>query len=421
VKRVVLGLVVLALVATGFWLYRDRRRSEMRVRLSDARLVEFDDREVTGLEIRTPRATWSVERAGEGWAIGAPVRDVADATTVSSLMSSLRLSPVMRTIEEPEALASYGLEPATAEIVLRGVQVPRVWLGTLIPTMDGVFARVEGRAGVLVLNMSPDGYLAATNPIVLRQQALVDLVGTSLRRVELRSRGGTLRLVREADGWWTAEPGRLPASDATVTALIDSLVGTQVAGFLDDADPVDPALGLGPEGLEVVLASPTVSRTLRIGGTVGQYDRAVKRSDREPVLLVAAADLESLPLDLDAYRGVRLTRVNRYKVVSFRYVADGETLEARRQGEDGPWLSGGVELPEEQVYLLLSRLLEMRGSWLPADSGSGGRPPAAVLEFETEDGLPERIEYGADGTATIRSVPEGRFKGSSPPPPPVLG
>jgi len=420
VKRVLLGLLVLALAATGLWMFRHQKRAEVRGRLSEARLLEFDDREVTALEIATPRARWRLDRGDEGWTIGTPVRDVADTPTIASLMTALRLSPVVRTIEQPDALATYGLEPAAAEIVLEGVEAPRVWLGTVVPTLDGVFARVEGREGVLVLVLSLDGYQAATNPVVLRQHAVVDLTTSSVVRAELRVRGEKLVLGREEDGWWTVEPRRLPASDGAVSTLIETLTAAQVAGFLDGSDPDDPGLGLGPESLEILLVSPSATRTVRLGTVVGEGDRAVKRADRESVLLVALEDLAELQSDLGSYLGERLTRVNRYNVLAFRYTAEGGNVEARRQGADGAWESGGSTVPDDEVYLLLARLLEMRGSWLARKPGSGGGPPAAVLEFETGNGVTDRIEYRPDGTATVGSVPDGTFTASSPPPAPRL-
>ena len=44
----------------------------------------------------TTRRRGQVERGNGGWTIGTPVRDAADAQTVSRLLSSLLLSPVLR-------------------------------------------------------------------------------------------------------------------------------------------------------------------------------------------------------------------------------------------------------------------------------------------------------------------------------------
>lgn len=414
VKRILIGLLVLAVAATAFFVLRKQRAEEGRSARAGSRFVLFDDREVTSLEIVNRESQWELGRANGAWEIRTPVRDATDSMALGRLFSGLRHAVVTRTLETPESLDSYGLDPAAAEIVLGGVEAPRILLGDVVPTRDGVFARLEGRSGVLVLQMMVDAYRFAVNPALLRQRSVLGVSASTVQRVEVEVAGATRALEYEEDGWWLVEPGRVPASDDVVAALLSALGEVEVAGFLDGADPADPALGLGSGSPEIVVYAGEATRTIRLGAKREGGLRVVLREDRPSPLLVPGEGLEGVPPAEGSFLGTRLTRVNRYEVTWFRYGAEGDVVEARRQGENG-WVSGEDPVPDETVYLLLARLLEMRGTWSAGPAPKGAAPVAATLEFETETGGTGRITYTSGGDAFVDSIPGAVFRGSSPP------
>lgn len=416
-RRILLALAVAAALGVLLYTLVRKEEGEAREARADARLVLFDDRSVTSLVLSTRDGRARFEGRGASWRMTEPLEDAGDAAAIETLLGALRRVPVRRTISDPESLGSYGLDPPVASIEIGAAgPVPRVDLGDPDPTGEGLFARVAGRDGVLVLGLPEAFALQGPSPQRLRDPTLLGALANEIAKIGIRSGDGSLGLSREPDGWWIVEPARLPASDASVAGLLSRLEAVSVRVFGDGIDPADPALGLGPESLRITVETPGVEREIVLGTTAPDGLRAALRDDRKTVLRVEKADEIDPAPRVEAFLDEKLTKANRYRVVEFTDESDGRAVRATRKGE-GSWeTEDGTPVPEDAVLAYLARLLEAPiAGTAPATTAPAGR----VATYRLEDGTEERIEVLPGGLARRASLPETAFrlKGPLPDPP----
>jgi hypothetical protein len=419
-RRIGIAAALFLLLLAGFLVLRARERWRGASEREASSFLRFDDRQVTGLTVTFQGVDWKMLREASAWTIVAPLSEAADVEAVQGILRACRRATVQRVIEEPEALSSYGLDPPRARIRLEGVGLPAVDVGNEAPAGQGIFARVGGRPGVLVLDPLEGGGLLLAEPARFRDRALVRVSASEVGALEVRSRNGRLRARKEPDGWWIELPRRLPASELEVERLLRGVQTARVRDFGDGLDPRDAALGLGQGALELELETTSGRRILRFGAATEEGVRYVKRDDRATVLLVEAGSLPEIPTSVEALRERKLTKVNRYAVARFEYRRGGRTVSAAR-AKGGPWTGlAGERFEAGAVSEFLSKVLEAPTvGWTQAPPPG---PPQAVLDFELEDGGRDRVDFYSNGTARVGSLPGVLFRvASKPPEPPPFG
>lgn len=395
-------LVVLA-AAAFFWQGRKARVQENRER-NEARLLSFDDRAVDGLDIRIHDTDHRLELRDRGWYLAGPVHDRADDDVVADLLSALKRSRVRRTLDQPEGLDSYGLDPPQVRIALRGTPAPILGLGDVIASQDGRFAFADDRAGVLVIEAFPGWPLMLESIDAFRQRTLTEGASGASASLTIRGPGSEVALSRAEDGWWIDRPRRLPASERAVTRLLDGLDAAEVVRFVDGADADDPAFGFA-NGSSIVFGGPDGTTEVRLGGAAGAGERYASRDDREAILVVPDDGLVDGPRSIESLLAERVTKVNRYHVIEFDYRAGQERYALRREGDvwrrDG---ADGVVVEDGVAYGWLQRVLEARvDGW--AEPPAPGVTPIAELRFTTESGVRDRVAWYPGGLAVLDSEP----------------
>lgn len=404
-RRLVPALAVLVVLAgTAYWL-SVREKKQARAERVESRLLAFDDRQVRALTLTVRGVRWRFERAPEGWKVVEPVRDAADDVTVVELIGAARRTPVARVVDDPEGMSSYGLDPPVAAIRLEGVDVPALEIGDRDPTGEGLFARVQGRPGVLVLDADQGRTLTAIVPERMRDRSPTGVLLSEVLGVDLRTPEGSISLQREADGWWIREPLRVPAGDREVDTLLRTLDQAKIVAFDDAADPREPARGLSPPRLEAELRTAAGARTIRLGAEAGAADRRwATRDDRPGVMTYEIAGTDRISPSVGGFAGDQLTRVNRYAVVRLVFVRGDERFEAIRQGKDA-WTSAGRSVPPDEVYGFLVRVLNASVTGFDASASAKEPEVEASLDFEVETGPSDRIEFLGGRRARVRSIP----------------
>jgi len=415
-KKLVVAVFVLTVLISAAWWVGRKDESDARAQRAEARLLVFDDRNVTAMTVEMQGVAWRFERLADGWRITAPIRDAAHQNGATSLLASLRRSPVQRVIENPDALSTYGLDPPRARVSLTGVEAPRLDLGDATPTGDSLFASVEGRAGVLVIGLPEALPLLALAPGLLRDDSAIGVMPTEVRDLTVETSGSTIRLEKSVDGWWIVSPRRLPAAEGVVDGLLRGLDACKVAGFEDGLDSTEPALGLGPGATRFTLAAPTFRRTVTLGADAGDGSRFATRDDRQTVVRLTGEALRSVPSRVEAFQSRSLTRINRYQVRRFVYESAGRRIAAAR-GDDDRWSTdAGRAIPDEDVYALLAKLL---GATVVGwdDDASTGDPPVGSLQIEVDGGASVSVSYLSGERARTSWVPGVTARIAAPPPP----
>jgi hypothetical protein len=265
--------------------------------------------------------------------------------------------------------------------------------------------KLEGRPGVLVAQVGPDSPFLNPDPSRLREQSLAGMPMNEVRRVTVRQEGDRVALEKEGDEhWWITAPHRLPASQAVMTAFLEAVGNAEVVGFVDGAEPTGPEFRLGDSSMVVGLAGAGTEVEIRLGAGTDAGVRFAVRTGRDAIMAVSGERLFDLPVQVDAFLDSKVTKANRYKVRWFRYETGGRTLELSREAEREVWVDpGGGELEDAAVFSMLVRLLE--GRLLEWRGGTAPALPEAVLEYEQDDGVKDRLMFGPDGDVALESVP----------------
>jgi hypothetical protein len=417
-RRVVLAFLLLfAAIGALLFVLREERRDDRKQR-EEARLLQFDDRSVkavvatgTGLEAR-------FERNETGWRMTEPVFDAVDPEAVEEILQAAKRSRVLRVLENPETLSSYGLAPPEGSISLEADHpVPRLDLGIEDPTRQGLFARVQGREGVLLLGYPDASVLRSLNPYDLRDRTLTGVISAEVVGITVERGGESVVLKRDADGWWISRPLPMPASDQKVEALLGRLDRT-IPKVLDDAGyPPAPSVGLDPPRVRITLDTADERRELRFGDSASLPYLPATRDDRETLMGLDRDALSDLPLDVPSLVDWKLTKSNRYRVVAWQDAAPSGTVSAERTAESRWRSSDGNEIPEDVVLAYLARLLEA-----PVESVTSGEAPdeeTRIIRFRTEDGGEDAVHIHGERIATLDSLPGivFRLQNEIPPPP----
>jgi hypothetical protein len=416
VRRILIAVLAVAVLGTAVWLVIHREAGRAREAQSEARLLRFDARSVKSFDLVTGDRTWSFARDEGGWRIVAPFADAANASGIESFLSATRQAPVVREVESPGAPSEYGLDPPVASLRLHGVDAPVLDLGDEVPTGEGLFAKVGGRDGILLVGF-PDGKaLLRPDPNAMRDRTLTGMAASAVEAAEVESAGRVLALEKGPEGWWLTKPNRLPASDTQVDRLLKALERIEVAGFVDDASPTEPVLGLGRVALSVTLRGGGAARTVRLGAAADAGLRFASRDDRSRPFVVKAEALAPLGVDAKPLVETRLTKHSRYAVVRFAYRARAGVFEARREGKDEWKTASGDDLSADEVYAFLVRVLEAGTSGFEIGASGGGRPDAR-FDCDLEGGGHDRIDFFGDGRARVASVEHVTYRLATPVPP----
>jgi len=360
-------LVLLILAALGAYVYWVELPEEAR-KVEEARLLAFDEEDVTGVTLAYPDRTITLAKDADGhWRLTAPIEDAADDVAAKNLVSAIATAKVERSLEDVgDKLASYGLaEPVvTVSLALKGdATVPPLKVGET--TAVGFSSYVQ-RGDDPTVHITTASFQSGMQKQVadLRDKRLVTFEDQDVRAIELARPEGTVVLERVGDGdaWRVTAPAEHPADASEVRALLASARGIRVMDFVTDEAGADLA-PYGLDGPRLVLAVRTgadgAEQRLLLGGPHEDAKKNAlyaKRAERPTVATVASYALKNLDKSLAtlrdktvlAYEKPRAATiaVTRKDGAGFTLVKRGETWHLEDAGagkERGPTISRFVD------------------------------------------------------------------------------
>ena len=408
-RRLALAALALCGVLGALWWLGRQEKGELRQARRESQLAAFDDRRVTAFTLEEGGARTRFERTGGSWRITQPAADPASDVAIDGLFGALRRAVVIRTLPEAGPLEQYGLNPPRRALRFEGGEPLEVDLGDVDPTGAGVFVRVSTRTGVQLAKLPEAAPLAELRTSRLRDPRLLTVPRSQVGAISVVREGRELRLVRRPSGWWISAPREFPASDGAVDKMLEILVASEATEIDDAARPSDSRLGLaGPGATEIRLSVGESVRRLVLGPTGTDGVAWATRDDRGAPMRFADAKFDRVPATFDQLRETRLSKVNRYAVLGVRWSAPEGELAAAREGAT-TWKSPAGELLRGAgiVEFLAASLDAPVEGW---DEAPFVGRPEATLEVEADAGVRERIEFFADRTARVGSVPGVRFR-----------
>lgn len=408
-KRLAIAALALAgALLVLLWLGR-REQGEIRVARIDSQLLVFDDRRVAAFTLEEGGKTFRFERSGTEWRITAPRSDPASAGAIDAVFGALRGAVVVRTLPGDTALEPFGLDPARHALRFEGADLPGIDIGDVDPTGTGIFVRVVSKPEVRLVRLPEAQPLAGLSVDRLRDRRLLAVPRSRVSGISIARDGKEVRLVRREAGWWIAAPREFPAADGAVDRLLEILAASEAGAIDEGADPSAASLGLaGADVTTLGLTAGEEARRLVLGKVLPDGSAWGTRDDRVAPMRFAEPKFDRLPLTFDALRETRLTKLNRYAVQKVSWRAPEGELVAAREGETTWKDASGTLLRGAAVVEFLAAALDAPvAGW---SDGAASGTPQAVLEVEADGNVRERVEFFANRTARVASVPGVVFR-----------
>lgn len=318
------------------------------------------------------------------WRQVSPMAATADQEKVNAIIAEIQFARGRNFVENPEALADYGLDPAQARItVVDGKSgAPQTFmLGDTATTADssGVYVQRVGDPGVFMM----DGHILALLPKSangLRNYRLMTSAAKDITRLEYTGRGHNYVLSRDGNGAWAmTEPALDDTDDQYVSNYLSALKLLEATRFYPGT-----AAEYGLEAPEVRLVihpggdgTPREIRLAPNGDEPGQY---YALTDEGEISGIPEERIRFLLTDAQAFRMRSLLRfpTARAEKVSFQF--DG--VEYQLEKRHNRWMVASPAnrfMPNQQdAENLLKAVAELRA--LGAEESP--EPDPAVYGFD---------------------------------------
>ena len=368
------ALVLLGILG-GVMMYLDKRQSREAAKTESkpsTKVVALDTNQIQAFTIR-PRDGEAItcERTGGNWSIVEPRKLAADASAVSSLLSSLTSATFDEVIaDHPPQLKDFGLDPPAVAFEVSANGKPdktTLLLGDDTPTSGAVYAQVSGNPRVFTLPTYLKSSLSKTL-FDLRDRRAVTLDVDQLQRLQVKSKDKGFTLAKNTQGAWELV---LPPPVRTDRYAADEIVGRlrnlsmQTIAADDKKKPGE--YGFGAPSLRLELQAPGGSQTLVLGKQDKEGNRYfATNSVLEPVFTLPADFLTSFQRDASDLRSKDLFSFSMFDVNRLEVdTPAGRRVFERQNNKWKQTAPSPKDEPTEKVESLLNRLHDLRATAFP--------------------------------------------------------
>jgi hypothetical protein len=276
------------------------------------RLFEFDRNRITAIAIKTPENKIELKKSGENWLVETPVKDRADSTVVTSLLTSVEFLRSESTINNDgkgvtkDQLKEYGVADSQTKLTLTvdGKPVELIF-GKNTAIENRIYAHIDGTKAVEVVqsNLRNDISKKADD---FRDKKLSDLTLSQITKAVIKTSAGEIEAERKDDHWSLVRPLKARGDDARVGDVISQAITARIDSFVADTSKL-AEYGLDqPRGtITLTVEGQQQPQVLSIGGTPkDEKDEEkvyAKLSSRDAVVILpkgVANLLDTKPNDL---------------------------------------------------------------------------------------------------------------------------
>src|SRR5437868_4203568 len=270
--------LVLFVIAAGVFAYlfvveRNRPGTEEATRQAQ-NVVNCSRDKVNGLVIQNGDDKIDIRRHDDKWRLEMPIKDQADASVVTDLLSDLEnwQKDAAISAKEMEAdknkLADYGLANPKQRLKLVGAGAPpEIFFGKDAALEGKMYVRFENSKETFLANQSVKKAIDK-KPEDFRDRKLTDLIMAQVIRVVLKTSAGEMELQKTGDHWDIVKPLHTRADDQRVSDLIAQVTTARIQQFVaDDRGDLHPYGLAEPRGALTLFAQDDKQgQTLQIGG-----------------------------------------------------------------------------------------------------------------------------------------------------------
>jgi hypothetical protein len=306
-------LLVLALgLAAYVFLVERKIPTTKEAEAKKGRLFTFDRDKITGIAIKTPENKIELKKAGQNWLVETPVKDRAESTTVTTLLTSVEMLRSESTIDNEgkgatkDQLKEFGIADSQTKLTLTvdGKPVELVF-GKDTAIENRVYAHIDGTKAVEVVPSTLRNDISK-KPDEFRDKKLSDLTLSQITKAVIKTQAGEIETERKNDHWSLVRPLKARGDDAKVGDVVSQAISARVDSFVADTSKL-AEYGLDqPRGtITLMVEGQQQPQVLSIGGSPkDDKDKEkvyAKLSSRDAVVLLpksVANLLDTKPNDL---------------------------------------------------------------------------------------------------------------------------
>ncbi len=271
-------LILLALAIAGScWVIfyeKDRPNTEESQRRAQ-NVVNFERDQVDGIVIENGDDKIELRRAGDKWRLEAPIKDQADASVITTLLTDLETWQKDQTFSAKEIeadksrLDEYDLAKPKLRLRLLGKEMPpEIWFGKDAALEGKIYVRFASDKETFLARQSVKKDIAK-KPEEFRDRKLTDLTTAQVNRFVLKTAAGEMELQKQGDFWEIVKPLRARGDAQKIGDLLAQVTTSQIQQFVaEDRGDLQPYGLAEPRGSITLFAQgDQQGQTLQIGGT----------------------------------------------------------------------------------------------------------------------------------------------------------
>lgn len=367
-RGLILAAIVLAAL-TGSWWWSGRsssaKTSEAAANPSPT-VLALNQADIIKLEIKKKGGDDVVlTKQGSGdWRITAPKELEADSSTVSSLLSTVSSLNAERVVDEKVSnLQTYGLEPATAEVVIteNGNKSQQLLLGDNTPSLDGVYAVLAGDPRLFTIATYHKASLdKSLND--LRDKRFLTVADDKINRLELiegKEDKSEIEFDRYKDQWQIVKPKPLRADSNAVDDLVRKLTTARIDFSTTDNDPskIETSFAKAQPAGGAKVMSGTETQELNVRKIGNDY--YAKSSVVDTPYKISNDIGQELTKNLDTFRDKKLFDFG-FTDPSKIELRDGQKSYFLTKGGEDWWGAEGKKMESPSAYSFLDKLRELK-------------------------------------------------------------
>ncbi len=415
-KLVLLATIFLGLLAFVYFYEIRGEEGREQVRQMEESLLRLEQGEITAVVISPFQGeSIALSKQEDQWMIERPIRAVAEAGTVGSLLRDLESASRDRIFSDagPD-IEEYGLESPRFRLVIESGQGSRTLLiGNDDFTGNSMYVLLEGDSQVFLTSRSLSTAMDR-ELFQWRDKKVLAFERSQVQAIELDNTEGTIRLEHRDEEWFMEAPLEERADQGKVTGLLSTVEFAEVQEFVDDDPEELESYGLVPARatLRVLLDDAREWKSLELGEGRSEYFLA-RNSDWPFVFTVNPELPDRLGQTVWDFRDKSVVDVEQTEIsrVLFRRGADEEIA---LQYRDYAWT---IEKPDSHK----DRAAQAYSFWYPItgiafqsiDDSPSDQPrisqPDVRLTVTFNDGAERSFEFARSGDRYLaRKVNSGR-------------
>jgi Domain of unknown function (DUF4340) len=296
----ILLVITGAVFAYMFFVERKQPGTEEATRQAQ-NVINISRDKIDGVVIQNGEDKIDIRKVDNKWRLQAPIKDQADNSLISNLLSDLEDWHKDATISakeieaEKNRLSEYGLSKPKLRLKLLGQGAPPEILFGKDAALEGkMYVRFENAKSAFLVGQSVKKTIDKKAED-FRDRKLTDLIMAQVNRVVLKVPTGEMELQKKGDNWDIVKPLHARGNDQKIGDLIAQITTAQIQQFVaDDRGDLHPYGLAEPRGSITLFAENDKSGQLLQIGSVPE-----KNKDQVYVRFAARGFVYTLPKKIE--------------------------------------------------------------------------------------------------------------------------